>query len=137
MLISLRNLANMFLSHGLLYRESIFQIARHNVNLYRFKIMCSFFLGHPVHWFADDASLNFSSSIKLMSKLKAHRQISKKQCFEKYCSCDQACQFSASQGTPWRSYIENLTIVDKFINKRVRLLHIKRCVKKKQIISTS
>ena len=137
MVISLRNLANMFLSHGLLYRENIFQIARHNVNLYRFKIMCSFFLGYPVHWFADDASLNFSSSIKLMSKLKAHRQISKKQCFEKYCSCDQACQFSASQGTPWRSYIENLTIVDKFINKRARLLHIKRCVKKKQIISTS
>ena len=33
----------------------------------------------------------------LISKrsLKAHRQISKKQCFEKYCSCDQACQFSA------------------------------------------
>ena len=28
--------------------------------------------------------------------LKAHRQISKKRYFEKYCSCDQACQFSAS-----------------------------------------
>ena len=27
--------------------------------------------------------------------LKAHRQISKKRCFEKYCSCDQAYQFSA------------------------------------------
>ena len=27
--------------------------------------------------------------------LKAHRQISKKWCFEKYCSCDKACQFSA------------------------------------------
>ena len=29
------------------------------------------------------------------NNLKAHRQISKKRCFEKYCSCDQACQFSA------------------------------------------
>ena len=27
--------------------------------------------------------------------LKAHRQISEKWCFEKYCSYDQACQFSA------------------------------------------
>ena len=27
--------------------------------------------------------------------LKAHQQTSKKQCFEKYCSCDQACQVSA------------------------------------------
>ena len=26
---------------------------------------------------------------------EAHRQISKKRCFEKYCSCDQACEFSA------------------------------------------
>ena len=26
--------------------------------------------------------------------LKAHQQISKKRCFKKYCSCDQACQFS-------------------------------------------
>ena len=28
--------------------------------------------------------------------LKAHRQISKKHCFKNYCSCDQACQFSAA-----------------------------------------
>ena len=27
--------------------------------------------------------------------LKAHRQISNKWCFEKYCSCDQTYQFSA------------------------------------------
>ena len=27
--------------------------------------------------------------------LKAHRQISKKRCFGKYCSCDQVWQFSA------------------------------------------
>ena len=30
-----------------------------------------------------------------LKRLKAHRQISKKRCFEKYCSCDQACRFSA------------------------------------------
>ena len=30
--------------------------------------------------------------------LKAHRQISKIRFFEKYCSCDKACQFSALQG---------------------------------------
>ena len=33
--------------------------------------------------------------ILLLMFLKAHRQISKKRCFEKYCSCDQACQVSA------------------------------------------
>ena len=27
--------------------------------------------------------------------LKAHRQISKKRCFEKYRLCDKTCQFSA------------------------------------------
>ena len=27
--------------------------------------------------------------------LKAHRKISKEWCFEKYCSCDEACQFEA------------------------------------------
>ena len=31
---------------------------------------------------------------------QAHRQIPKKRCFEKYCSCDKACQFSALQGLP-------------------------------------
>ena len=29
--------------------------------------------------------------------------------------------FQLHRGTPWRSYFENLTIDDKFINKRVRL----------------
>ena len=67
--------------------------------------------------------------------LKAHRQISKKRCFEKYCSCDQACQFSASWGTPWRSYFENLRIDYKFINKRVRLfINQRRCAKKKLLL---
>ena len=32
--------------------------------------------------------------------LKAHRQISKKQCFKKFCSYDQVCQFSALKGAP-------------------------------------
>ena len=45
------------------------------------------------------------------------RQISKKRCFEEYCSYDQVWQFSALQGTSWRSYLENLTIDDKFTNK--------------------
>ena len=37
---------------------------------------------------------------KLQVCLKAHRQISKKRFFEKYCSYDQACQFTALQGAP-------------------------------------
>ena len=53
--------------------------------------------------------------------LKAHRQVPKKRCFEKYCSCDKACQFWALLGTPWRSYLENQTIGDKFINNQVQL----------------
>ena len=66
--------------------------------------------------------------------LKAHRQISKKRCFENYCSYDQVCQFSASQGTPRRSYIENLTNDGKFINKRVRLfIHQTMCPEEKNI----
>ena len=32
---------------------------------------------------------------ELLKVLKAHRQLSKKRCLEKYCSCDKACQFSA------------------------------------------
>ena len=53
--------------------------------------------------------------------LKAHWQVPKKRCFEKYCSCDKACQFWALLGTPWRSYLENQTIGDKFINNQVQL----------------
>ena len=71
------------------------------------------------------------------SSLKAHQQIPKKRCFEKYCSCDQACQFSALQGTPWQSYLENLTIDDKFINKRVRLFIHQTMCREQKIISTS
>ena len=68
--------------------------------------------------------------------LKALRQISKKQCFEKYCSCDQVRQFSASQGTPWRSYFENLAIDGKFINKRFRLFTHQTMCRDEKIIST-
>ena len=35
-----------------------------------------------------------------VAPLKARRQISKKRCFEKYCSFDQARQVSALHGTP-------------------------------------
>ena len=62
-----------------------------------------------------------SMQATLKTSLKAHQQISKKKrCFENYCSCDTTCQFSTLQGTPWRSYLENPTIDDKFINKWVR-----------------
>ena len=69
--------------------------------------------------------------------LKAHQQTSKKQCFEKYCSCDQACQVSASQGTTWRSYLENLAIDDIFINKQVRLFIHQMMCREEKSISTS
>ena len=72
-----------------------------------------------------------------MINLKAHRQISKKRCFKKYCSCDQACQVSALYGTPRRSYLENLTIDDKFINKRVRLFIHQTMFREEKNISTS
>ena len=58
--------------------------------------------------------------------LKAHRQISKKRFFEKYCSCDKVCQFSALQGKPWRSYLENATIDNKFINKFLYIKHLSK-----------
>ena len=64
-------------------------------------------------------SKGYQKSKKLMQGklLKAHQQISTKRCFEKYCSCDQAYQVSALQDTPWRSYLENLKIDDKFDDK--------------------
>ena len=42
----------------------------------------------------------FNTDILYLKHLNVHRQISKKRFFEKYCSCDKACQFSALQGTP-------------------------------------
>ena len=53
--------------------------------------------------------------------LKARWQISNIWCFEKYCSCDEACQFSALWGTSRQSYLENLTNDNKFKNTQVRL----------------
>ena len=50
------------------------------------------------------------------NSLKAHWQISKKRHFEKYCM-----PIFSFIGTPWRSYLENLIIEDKFIKKQVLL----------------
>ena len=63
---------------------------------------------------APRAQLN-SQTVKLKAK---------KQCFEKYCSCDKGCHFSALQGTPRRIYLENPTID----YKRVRLFIHQTCV---------
>ena len=80
-------------------------------------------------------SISPSTLTLSLGLLKAHPQISKIWSFEKYCSCDQACQVSALLVTTWQSYLENLTIDDKFINKRVQLfIHQTMCqefVKKK------
>ena len=78
--------------------------------------------------FKSCSDLNFDRYWQISKK---HWQISKKRCFEKNCSCDQACQFSASLGTTWRSYLENLTIDDKFINKRVRIFIYQTVERKK------
>ena len=37
---------------------------------------------------------NHRSIDNTTNTLKGYRQISKTRCFEKYCSCDKACQFS-------------------------------------------
>ena len=70
-------------------------------------------------------------------QLKAHRQISKKQCFEKYCSCDRVCKVSALEATLWRNYLENLTIDDKLINKQVPLFIHQTMCREEKIVSTS
>ena len=44
--------------------------------------------------FSNKAKEDFTPKVCLC-KLKAHRQISKKECFEKHCSCDKACQCPA------------------------------------------
>ena len=38
---------------------------------------------------------------KIVVILKTHGQISKKQCFEKYCSCEKLCQFSLRKKCPY------------------------------------
>ena len=67
--------------------------------------------------------------------LKAHWQTFKKRCYEKYCSCDQACQVSTSEGTPWRIYLENPTIDDN--GRRVRLFTHQKMCREEKIISAS
>ena len=57
--------------------------------------------------------------------------------FQKVCLCGQACQFSAVKGTPWWSYLEKLTIDDKFTNKRPRLFIHQTMCREEKIISTS
>ena len=42
-----------------------------------------------------NTSTNDSHVTKIEDYLKAHRQIFKKRCFEKYCPWDKACQFPA------------------------------------------
>ena len=70
----------------------------------------------------DQMSVNAGIQRRLLKlilrKLKAHQQISKKRCFEQYCSSDQ-----------------NLTIDDKFINKRAPLfIHQTMCREEKILI---
>ena len=102
-----------------------------NIKL-KFLIKNFFFLSF-MNTISEAAVCRCSSKLVL---LKAHRQISKNWCFEKHFSCDQACQFLALEGTPWRSYLENLTIDDKFINKWVRLcIHQTMCREEKSISS--
>ena len=74
----------------------------------------------PFAWWSTQMALHHRLSLRNTKSLKAHWQRSKTQCPEKYCSCDEACQFSALYGTLWGSYLgKNLIIGDKYINKRV------------------
>ena len=95
----------------------------------------NFTLKFKIATYCPDRMINFTIFQKVFfpknyhsSRLKAQRQIFKKQYFEKYFSCDKSCQFSALQGTPWQSYLENPTNEDKIINKRVRLYIHQICV---------
>ena len=66
------------------------------------------------------ADANKRSFLKFIceSYLKVRWQISKKWCVEKYFSCDKTCHFSALWSLPWWSFLENLEIDDKFVNKQ-------------------
>ena len=48
-------------------------------------------IGYIKHFEGGNKTMSFNASDSKL--LKAHRQISEKWCFAKYCSCDQACQF--------------------------------------------
>ena len=62
--------------------------------------------------------------------LNTHPQTFRERCFEKYCSCDKACQFYALKGIIWQSYLEKLIICNKYINKRIWLsIHQMKCLK--------
>ena len=57
--------------------------------------------------------------------------MSKKRCFEKYYSCGQACQFSASY------CFENLTIDENLQTNEFDFLYIKTMCPEEKIIITS
>ena len=63
--------------------------------------------------------------------LKAHRQISKKRCFGKYCLCDQACQFSALRRKNYLYVITRLRksclIFKKIQKQSPEVFYRKRC----------
>ena len=89
--------------------------------------VCFYFMKETSEFF-------FFFSVFLFLILKAHWQISKERCFEKYYSCNKACQFSAFQGTPWWDYLENPTIDDKFINKFLYIKHVSKTCWEKKIL---
>ena len=60
----------------------------------------------PVPQMTTIAPIKLAFTNSSIPSLKTHRDISKRRCFEKFCCCDQACQFSVLEGTPWRSYLE-------------------------------
>ena len=86
--------------------------------------------GSPTAIESENETVIINAVNSTFEQFKAHRQISKKQCLKKYCSCGKAWQFSALQGTPCRSYLENPITDDKFINKRVRLFIHQTCLKR-------
>ena len=128
------------LKFTILWTYTGFELTNHDSeNAIHFSIFLMHF-SHPARksQYQDIFSISLTEKKKFFCSfhLKAYWQISKKRCFERCCSCDQTCQFSVSWGTPWRSYFKNLTIDDKFMNKRVRLfIHQKMCLEEKIISS--
>ena len=119
------------LKFTILWTYTGFELTNHDSgNAIHFSIFLMHF-SHP----ARKSQYQDIFSISLTEK-KSFFAASKKRCFERCCSRDQTCQFSASWGTPWRSYFKNLTIDDKFMNKRVRLfIHQTMCQEEKIISS--
>lgn len=50
--------------------------------------------------------------LQVILKVKDSGIVFKKQCIEKYCSCDKVCQFTALLVISCRSYLEKSTIDD-------------------------